>query len=74
MLAGGGVGGREKGALGGAGRQRMELRNLAGRGGQSWAESCLGTKGREGTLQAQEATRWSVARKIMGQQEPALMN
>lgn len=52
----------------------MELRNLAGRGGQSWAESCLGTKGREGTLQAQEATRWSAARKIMGQQEPALMN
>jgi hypothetical protein len=46
--AGRGEAGREKRAGGGGGEgERMEPRNLPGRGGQGWAESCLGTRRRE---------------------------
>lgn len=69
-------GGRQNCALGG-GREgeRKQLGSLAGRRGQRWADPCLGMKkkGRKRTPQAQEATQLGT-RKIMGQQQPALMN
>ena len=76
MLAGRGVGGRENCALGEDREgKRRRPRDLAGRGGWGGQNLALGLRrrGERGTLNAQEAV-WSAARKIMGQQEPALMN
>lgn len=59
----------------GEGRGREGGGFWQGEGAREGQNLALGLRrsGERGTLCAQEAT-WSVARKIMGQQEPALMN
>lgn len=59
-----GQGGRENGA--------QESGWERGPGGQNLALE-LRRRGERGSLQAQEET-WSAVKKIMGQQEPAVMN